>query len=244
MKSLLATFFLCLGAIVLRADFVQDFGAANQLYAQGKFGESAAKYGQILDSGLQSPALWFNDANAEFKAGHLGRAIAAYRHAALLAPRDAEVRANLQFVRNQVGGGPGTESRWRIWLGTLSLREWTVLATACFWLTLALLTLGQLRPAFAPRVRGLVWVSFWLALFFGSGLAFQGVGHYQRATAVVTASTPARSGPFDDAQITFTPRDGAELVVLDRHDNWVQVTDQAGHTGWLPRKWAEILPAA
>lgn len=244
MKKFLALLLLCLGTTVLRADFVQDFAAANQLYAQGKFGEAAAKYGQILDSGLQSPALWFNDANAEFKAGHLGRAIAAYRHAALLAPRDAEVRANLQFVRNQVGGGTVTESRWRTWLGTLSLREWTCLATASFWLTLALLTFGQLRPALAPRTRGLVWLGFWLTLFSGSALAVQGLGHYQHATAVVTAATPARSGPFDDAQATFTPRDGAELVVLDRHDNWVQVTDQAGHTGWLPRKWAEILPGA
>ena len=45
----------------------------------------------------QSPALLFNYGNAEFKAGHLGKAIAAYRRAELLAPRDAEIRANLAF---------------------------------------------------------------------------------------------------------------------------------------------------
>jgi tetratricopeptide (TPR) repeat protein len=244
MKSIFALLLLCLATLAARADFTQDFAAANQLYAQGKFAEAAVKYGQILDSGLQSPALWFNDANAEFKSGHLGRAIAAYRHAALLAPRDAEVRANLQFVRNQVGGGTVTESRWRTWLGTLSLREWTGLTTALFWLTLVLLTLGQLRPALSARTRGLVWTGIWLTLFSGSALAVQGLGHYQHPTAVVTASTLARSGPFDDAQPTFTPKDGAELVVLDRHDNWVQVTDQAGHTGWLPLKWAAVLPGA
>ena len=81
-----------------------DFSAANQLYAKGKFADAAAAYEKILQTGAQSPALLFNAGNAEFKAGHLGKAIAAYRRAEQLSPRDAELRANLAFVRNQVQG--------------------------------------------------------------------------------------------------------------------------------------------
>ena len=86
------------------ADAATDFSTANKLYAEGKFADAANTYENILKTGAQSPALLFNDANAEFKAGNLGRAITAYRRAALLAPRDTEIRANLQFVRNQVQG--------------------------------------------------------------------------------------------------------------------------------------------
>ena len=67
-------------------DVATDFSAANKLYAEGKFAEAASAYNAILNFGAQSPALLFNDANAEFKAGNLGRAIAAYRRAALLSP--------------------------------------------------------------------------------------------------------------------------------------------------------------
>ena len=77
------------------ADAATDFSTANKLYAEGKFADAANTYEKILQTGAQSPALLFNDANAEFKAGNLGRAIAAYRRAALLAPRDTEIRSTV-----------------------------------------------------------------------------------------------------------------------------------------------------
>jgi uncharacterized protein YgiM (DUF1202 family) len=61
---------------------------------------------------------------------------------------------------------------------------------------------------------------------------------------VVAAEATARSGPFDEAQSAFTARDGAELSVLDRHDDWVQVADGSGKIGWLPVKQVEVLPGA
>jgi uncharacterized protein YgiM (DUF1202 family) len=54
----------------------------------------------------------------------------------------------------------------------------------------------------------------------------------------------ARSGPFDDAQSTFTARDGAELSVLDGRDDWLQVADGSGKIGWLQAKQVETLPGA
>ena len=89
---------------VMAADTPAEFNAANKLYAEGKFAAAADAYQKIFQSGAVSPALYFNYGNAEFKSGNLGRAIAAYRQAAQLAPRDAEVRANLEFARNQVQG--------------------------------------------------------------------------------------------------------------------------------------------
>ena len=105
-----------------------EFDAANKLYAEGKFADAAGVYEKVIRSGAVSPALYFNCGNAEFKSGNPGRAIAAYRRAALLAPRDAEVRANLDFVRNQVQGPTLRQSRGQDWLGTLTLNEWTGLA--------------------------------------------------------------------------------------------------------------------
>ena len=229
------------------ADVAADFSAANRLYAEGKFADAAAGYENILQTGTPSPspALLFNYANAEFKAGNLGKAIAAYRQAAQLSPRDAELRANLAFVRNQVQGATLRESRWQNWVSTLTLNEGTMLTAVLFWLTSGLLVARQIRPALVPKLKSATQIFAVLLIFSATVLGLQAANHFSRATAVVVAAeATARSGPFDEAQSAFTVRDGAELSVLDRHDDWVQVANGAGKTGWLPAKQVEVLPGA
>ena len=246
MKKLFASLLTLICAWNLfAANVTADFSAANELYARGKFADAANAYEKILQTGAQSPALLFNDANAEFKAGNLGKAIAAYYRAAQLSPRDSEIRANLDFVRNQVHGATPHESRWQYWLGTLSLNEWTLLAAGAFWMTFLLLAARQIRPALGPKLKRATSLFATTTILFGAGLGLQATNHFSQATAVViSADATARSGPFDEAQNAFTARDGAELKVLNRHDDWVQVADGSGKIGWLSRKQVEVLPGA
>jgi tetratricopeptide (TPR) repeat protein len=235
---------VCAGEL-LAASAAADFSGANELYAKGKFAEAAAIYENILQTGGQSPSLLFNYGNAEFKAGHLGKAIAAYHRAELLAPRDAELRANLAFVRNQVQGATLRESRWQNWVGSLTLNEGAVLTAVFFWAMFALFALRQIKPALAPKLRSATRLAVTLTIFSGAVLALQAANHFNASVAVVTgAEATARSGPFDEAQSAFTARDGVELRVLDRHDDWVQVADGAGKIGWLNKKQVEVLPGA
>ena len=231
------------------ADVSADFAAANKIYAEGKFAEAASTYEQIIQTaartGKVSPALYFNAGNAEFKLGHLGRAIADYRRAALLTPRDSEVLGNLGFARNQVQGATVRPEPWQNWFGILTLNEGTVLTAGVLWFWLGLLTLRQLKPALAARLRGPSLAALVALVLSSAVLAVQATSRFTTQIAVVTTGNVlARSGPFDDAQTVFTPHDGAELTVLDRHDDWLQVTDGSGKIGWLPRKVLELLPGA
>jgi tetratricopeptide (TPR) repeat protein len=246
MKKLSVILFaLVFAGKLFAADVAGDFSAANKFYAEGKFADAANAYEKILASGATSPNLLFNYGNAEFKSGNLGKAIAAFRRAELLAPRDSEISANLAFVRNQVQGATVRESFWQSWLGNLSLNEWTVFAAIAFWLTFLLLAAKQLRPALAAKLKSATWIFAALTIFSGTILGVQAVNHFSRQTAVIiSAAATARSGPFDDAQNAFAIHDGAELSVLDQRDDWVQVADGAGKTGWLPAKQLEILPGA
>ena len=232
----------------MAAGISAEFNAANKLYAEGKFADAADTYEKILQSKAVSPALYFNYGNAEFKSGNFGRAIAAYRQAAQLTPRDAEVRANLEFARNQVQGPTLRASRWsRIaeWLGLLTLNEWTGLATFAFWLMFALLAATQIRPALKTTLRGFVSGAVAITLLSCACLGVDAAIHFSRQTAVVvTPEVIARSGPFEEAQSAFTARNGAELAVLDQRDNWLQVTDGAGRIGWLQRPQVELLPGS
>ena len=235
---------VCAGKI-LAADASADFAAANKLYAEGKFSDAANAYEKIIQTGAQLPALWFNAGSSEFKAGHLGKAIAAYRQAELLTPRDAELRANLAFVRNQVQGATVRESSWQNWVGSLTLNEGTVLTATLFWLTLGIFVVRQLRPALAPKLQGVTRILVVLTIFSATVLGLQAANHFSNGTAVVTvAEAIARSGPFDEAQSAFTARDGAELSVLDQRDGWVQVANNVGKSGWLSTKLVSVLPGA
>jgi tetratricopeptide (TPR) repeat protein len=233
---------LCAGRL-LAAGVADKFSDANQYYAEGKFAEAAKGYEAILSSGTVSPNLFFNYGDAEFKSGNLGRAIAAYRQAALLSPRDAEVRANLEFARNQVQGATLREGRWEDWLGALTLNEWTALAAIAFWLTFGLFAAMQIRPALKGALGGLARYAAVAAILLCTCLGIATAIHSSKQVAVmVMPDAVTRSGPFDDAQNAFAVHDGAELPVLDRHGGWVEVSDGSGRTGWMLDSQAEVLP--
>lgn len=220
------------------------FETANKLYEEKKYPEAAATYESILAAGRASPEIYFNLGNACFKANQTGRAIAAYRQAAQLTPRDPDVRANLQFARNQVTGPTVPTGRWQRIFGTLSLDEWTGLSVAGVWLTFLLLALAQLKPALKPTLRTTTLLTGGATLLVALCLTVAVNVNDSGQTVVVRAKEIAvRNGPLEESQTAFTAHDGAELRVVDRKDDWLQVTDGTRRIGWLKRSDA-LGPAA
>ncbi len=212
------------------------FDAANKLYEEGKFAEAAAAYGKLTRSGQTSAALCFNLGNAFFKSGQVGRAIAAYRQAEQLTPRDPDLRANLQFARNQIQGPTLSPGRWQRWLGRLTLNEWSLLAAAVVWLWLLLLALLQWRPALKLALRSyVISLAILAALLCLCVVAALNQTRFTRTAIVVTRDAVVRYGPLAESPTAFTVHDGAELRVLDQKDEWLQVNAGSRRTGWLRR---------
>jgi tetratricopeptide (TPR) repeat protein len=220
------------------------FDQANKLYEEGQYAPAAAAYEKMTQAGQVSAAVYFNLGNAWFKAGQVGRAICAYRRAGELAPRDPDVRANLQFARSQPGLGapalPG--SRWTRWTALLTLNEWTGLASAFVALYFVVLTARQIWPAWKKSSAGLA-----------AGLAAAGAGWLvclglaldarfgAESSVVIVPEAVVRRSPLEESPSVFTARDGAELLVLDSKDGWLEVADAASHSGWVPQD--EVAPA-
>jgi tetratricopeptide (TPR) repeat protein len=219
-----------------------DFDVANKLYEQAKFTEAASVYEKLLRSGEASIAVYYNLGNAFFKAGQLGQAIAAYYRAQQIAPRDPDLRANLQFARNQVQGPTMALPKWQQWLTHLSLDEWTWLAALAFWVWLLLLTLGQLRPTLKPSLRHSVIGMGAVTVLLAACLAMTFQLRSSRAAIVIAHEAVVRQAPIDEAQSAFTVHDGAELEILDQKDNWLQVSTDPRRFGWLRRDQVLITP--
>ena len=190
----------------------------------------------LIVTGSVSPALYFNLGNANFKSGQIGRAIAAYRQAEALTPRDPDVRANLQFARAQVPGPTLRANLLQRALGTLSLNEWTGLGAVALWVTFALLAWRQIRPPLTMALRNWTVLAGAVALTLCVTVALAYLQNPARNSVIVAArETTVRNGPFDESPSAFLANDGAELRLLDRKDDWLQVTDGTRRIGWVKR---------
>lgn len=237
MAGMLAFLLLALAPVCSRAELAAAaFESANKLYEEGKFAEAAAAYEKLAPPGQTSAALCFNLGNACFKSGQIGRAIAAYRQAEQLTPRDPDLRANLQFARNQVQAPTLSPGRWQRWLGRLTLNEWTLLAAAAVWLWLLLLAILQWRPALRPALRGYVLsLTILAALLCVCVFAALRQTRFTRTAIVITRDAVVRYGPLAESPAAFTVHDGTELLILDQKDDWLQVSAGPRKTGWLRR---------
>ena len=211
------------------------FEQGNKAYAEGRFTAASERYEAILKEGLVSAPLYFNLGNTYYKLGQIGAAIAYYRLAAELAPRDADVFANLQMARVRANGAaPFRPPWWLAWTHHLTLDEWTVLAMALGWALAILLVVRWIRGQVSAVVdRALRWVVLLLAIpLVGTGLR---VWEYAGpAPAVVVAKeVPVRYGPIEESRSAFVLADGAEVQVTDRQGDWLQVRDSLARSGWL-----------
>lgn len=235
----LLTLLLILGMpLALRAnDYGIAFDNANRLYEDGRFADAATAYEALMQTGNLSESLLFNRGNALFRQGKLGLAIACYRQALLLSPRDKDARANLQFARTQArGGAPFQINRWNDGLSRLSLNEWTALAAFALWLCFILLALAQWRKELAVALRKYIVIAGAAFLLLAVCLGIELQLNYFATTAIVIAGeTDVRQGPFDEAPSVYKVRDGVELDVLDHKDNWLEVSDSAQRIGWVKK---------
>ena len=247
-QSILVLVFVC-SPLFARANLTSQiatpgaaqFEAANKFYEERKYSEAADGYETISKNGAASPALWFNLGNAYFRSGQVGRAIVAYRRAEQSTPRDPDIKANLRFARNQVQGPTFHPPGWQRAIGGISLNEWSVFAAIGVWLTFLSLAAARLRPDLKP---------FWLpsAKIFGfltlvqlAGLVASIAANLPELAVVTAREVVVRNGPLEESASSFTANDGAELRVVDRKDDWIQVTDGTRRIGWLKRSEASLL---
>jgi tetratricopeptide (TPR) repeat protein len=219
------------------------FAEANRLYEQELYPQAIESYLSLLHQGVHSPALHFNLGNAFFRSDQIGLAILHFRHAQQLRPRDPAIRANLQFARQQVAlHPPSSRSLWLRAVLSLTLNEWTTLTLITLWSSLALLTVTQLAPNLRPPVRPAVQALALISLLSAIPLAASWRQFHQPSAIVIAPQSSVRFGPFTESQEHFSLPNGAELVILDQLNDWLQIRDPQGRTGWLPSQQVVRFP--
>lgn len=226
---------LCLFLGLVTSVAGDSFEDANRLYEKGDYAGATVEYRQMLDKGQASPALYFNLGNALFRSGDFGLGIWCYRQAYRLAPRDPDIRANLQFSRKEVAGAFAPEGKgWKPIFHLLAVSEWNWVLAIALGILFALL-------AFREHLRTRAGVLLWPIRIFGvmapALLVLCCVGHLawhaDDEAVVVAEKLDARYGPLEDSKTAFSLLDGEEVTITGTKADWVQIVNTSGQSGWV-----------
>ena len=194
----------------------------------------------IATSGYSAAAL-FNRANACAREGKSGLAILNYERALLLAPNEADIAANLHFVRAKAGL-PDAPENWftrsllyarpntLAWLGSLGL----VLAGIS-------LLLVRLHPQRRLAFRSLTFAGVLLvATAIGSAIT---MWPRVNEAVVISREAPARIAPVSAAEAAFKLHEGETVTMRAEHQDFALVQTSAGRSGWVARAdLARVVP--
>jgi hypothetical protein len=234
---------------------------ANQLYESGQFVQAAQAYQQLADQGFTDSILYFNLGNAFFRQGDYGRAILSYRRAEQLAPRDADIAANLELARARVIDQfeeDMTESKTTATGGNFASRLGQATQQ---WLTLnelAMITLGlwffvvALAIVFSSTSRGSRWreiLQYGLigtALVLTLGIVSLGSRLYVENShsegVIVADEIGVTSGPGSQYTTEFSLHSGAEVKLIEQRENWTRLAVPGSELqGWIPAGAVEAI---
>ncbi|MEJ0088203.1 MAG: tetratricopeptide repeat protein [Limisphaerales bacterium] len=191
--------------------------------------------------GYSASAL-FNLANAQQRDGQLGQAILNYERAALLAPNDSDIAANLGAARKKAGLELEHSSPLQVVAQTLTINTWFALAAVTLFLFAVSWPLKLLRP---HTRRALNIGSVAAALVLAVAIGALGLRSSELNRAVVVApEAVAGVSPVTMAAPVFKLRAGEIVRWQKIHGNFALIRNQAGHEGWVnAEKIEQIIPA-
>jgi hypothetical protein len=232
-------------------DAVALFQEGNRLYQENDYYGAIEAYGGVLKAGLESADLYYNLANAHFKAGNLGDAILNYERALRLNPRGPDIRANLELARSLTADE--IEPLPRFWV--LSALSWWVnllprmALTVGLVLTYLLGTFGLIILILSRRTSGRRLGTWFVGggtlglLVLGCTLAAR-EGFLGRAEwgIVMVDAAAVQSAPSGGDDLTlFQVHEGTRVRVDRTTESWLEIVLEDGRVGWVPSGVLETI---
>jgi len=212
----------------------------NAAYQRGDFETARKTYQALLQQGYDGATVLFNLGNAELATGRVGAAIACYLRAQRLAPRDRDIRTNLQRAwHERVLGEPAPPAMWlhavgRALVDSFTLSELAVTAAFLYWLAAAILV-RYLQRGRGRRLRLALWaVAALLLVVTALAVGRWWLYHHIERGVLTVESCDVRGGPGESFEIIQRVQDGRLVRILRSEGNWLQVVVEGGARGWLP----------
>jgi len=210
---------------------------ARKRAVQNEFRRVASMYQGLLDQGIESGAILYNQGNAWYRAGESARAILSYRKAQRYLPNNPYLLANLKTVA--ISGNPAEKSTfWTallFWQNSISypLKFHLSLAAALFAFTAALFALFRREKVYA-KLAILLTATACLAVF-SAGYDWHRFDRTEYGV-VLADHTIARKGNSPHYEVAFVEPipQRTEFTVHDKRGQWILAKFIGGESGWVP----------
>ena len=224
--------------------------AGNKAYIEGNYDKAIEEYTAILDGGEYSMKLYYNLANAYFKAGANGKAILYYNKALRIAPSQEDIRHNLALAEAQTKDRIAVIpefflNRWlRTMRNSMSCTAWSVLSLLMFGTMLAFGLLFLLASQVRWRKVGFygalcAFVMFVATTSFAVSSRKDMLSHDE--AVVMGTAISVKSSPDRSATDLFVLHEGTKVEILTEVDEWVEVVIADGKKGWTLKSNIETI---
>jgi hypothetical protein len=177
----------------------------------------------------------YNLANSYARAGKPGLAVLGYERAALLAPDDPDINANLAYVRASAHVSIKPRSRFARLAQAMTMRP-TVVA----WLGvlgIALVGMGLVARRVVSRFLWIPDGAVLLGITLSALTASNAVLLWPRMheAVVLIDRTPVRVSPAPMGDAAFVLREAESVTITAEHEDFILIRTGGGLSGWVAR---------
>lgn len=224
---------------------------ANTAYYKNQFNVAEQLYKNLLAQGISNGHLFYNLANVYYRKGEFGEALQYYYKALRFLPRDADVRANLEFVDKKSIDkfeDPVQVSFLKIfffWYTYFTLKELVigfVFSAGIFWFVAWLFLI--------LRRGSLKWTAiilFVFSLILGFSTSFKFDMEKRKSWGVILRTeVDVRPTYLEQGKALFKLHEGVKVQVVGRQqfsdqDSWTQIRLPEGQKGWVKNEDIGII---
>ena len=214
-----------------------DFTKAGELYRAGDYSAAITAYEKILDSRLESGALYYNLANSYYRDGQIGEAVLNYERAARLIPRDRDLKYNDRYLRSRYPDARPYQDKNILekaidkHIQFYTLDEMAAILAGLF-VVLGLFVLAAFYGRWARSPVMTISVLMAAAIgIYATGFVFKLADITNKAVVITKAS--ANFEPRSKATEHFPLPKGAVVKILKEEEGWMKIRRWDGQLGWV-----------
>ena len=217
-----------------------SFQQGNAAYNQGDYEQAIKIFEKIVSVHGFSASVFYNLGNSYAQSNKIGKAVLAYERGRILAPGDADIAGNLQYIRKAHGIFEAEPSLVSRCISRLPLDGWNKLAAVFFTLICISLTVALFKKKNEQKSWILIALGGLILLVFSTGAS---IISYNSLQVFIVTMPKARIylSPFSTAASIGSIQEGRRLKVKKSYADYYYVTDDAGRSGWIPQSAIEAI---
>lgn len=230
---------------------IDSFEKANLLYNNAQYVESLENYKEIIDSGYQSAAIFYNMGNCYYKINDVANAILFYERSILINPADEDVRNNLQMVRNSLIDDIDQvpESFFISKLNSVSAlysyNTWGIFCIVLSFVFLALFIVYYFSNS--PIMKrstflGLIFLFLIISIVLRLGFNSLEKNYIEKYAIIFAQKIEIKEQPNMRSNNILQLHKGSKLKVIDEfNEEWSKIKLANGQEGWIRNNEIKII---